>query len=118
MAPLNKKVQASSVLEVIISMLVIIIIFGIAMMIFSNVTNSSLSIKKSKAEALIKQQMLLLARSQHLADETLRADEFKLDVKVSAYSENKKLNEVSITAFDGNQQQVAVYKQIMINKDE
>ena len=116
MAALTKKLPASSLLEVIISMLIIIVIFGIAMMIFSNVTNSSLSVKKLKAGALIKQQMLVLARSPHPADGTLQADEFKLDIKVSAY--NEKLNEVSITAYDGNQQPVALLKQIMVKRDE
>ena len=41
---IKSKLAASSIIEVLISMVVIMVVFGIAMMIYANVIQSSLSV--------------------------------------------------------------------------
>jgi hypothetical protein len=50
---LNTKLSASNILEVIVSMVIIVIVFGIAMMIYSNVLRFSLSAKKAPGTGFI-----------------------------------------------------------------
>lgn len=52
MAQLKHRLPASTLLEVIVAMAIILIVFSIAMAIFNNVFRMSLSTQKLKAEAM------------------------------------------------------------------
>ena len=46
---IRTKIMASTILEVIVAMVIIVVVFGIAMMIYTNVLRMSLSVKKIQA---------------------------------------------------------------------
>jgi Tfp pilus assembly protein PilV len=50
---IQHKLKASTIIEVLISMVIIMVVFGMAMMIYANVIRSSLSVKKVRAEAIL-----------------------------------------------------------------
>lgn len=110
---LDKKIKASSLLEVIISMILILLVFGIAMMIITNVTRLSLSGKKLRAEALVKKNMLLVQQSQQPDDQTIQEDDMRIEIKVKAAPEYPDLNQIDITAYDANQEKVAELHQLL-----
>jgi|SRR6185503_3945699 len=107
---LNGRVRASTILEVVISMVVIVIVFGIAMMIVTNVTRLSQSGKKLRAEALLK-----TAIDSAGSTKTITLDEFRLEQEVKPYQQNNALLDVHLTAYDQNQQKVAELEKIIPN---
>ena len=114
---LKAGVQASTILEVVISMVIIVIVFGIAMMIFTNVLRLSLSVKKLKAQALLNE---LVLKAEHGADavQSVTINDFNIEQEVKPYDNNTSLMEIHLTAFDGNKQKVAELRQVIINSHE
>jgi len=111
----RSKVQASTILEVVISMIVIIAVFGIALMIFSNVTRLSLSAKKLKAEAILEDRVLMLQQSNDNIDETIVAEGFSIEQRITAYNNNSNLSNVRLTAFDENNNLIAELQKVIIH---
>jgi hypothetical protein len=98
----HRKVAASSVLEVIIAMVLITIIFGIAMMIFTNVTRMSLSAKKLRAFALIDSTLQATALPQS-GTTTQQIDDFRIELQISTSTAYPDMTEIRATAYDLNQ---------------
>jgi len=109
------KVRASTILEVVISMIVIIVVFGIGLMIFSNVTRSSLSLKKLKAEAALQDRMLSLEQDTVPTSETKGNEDFRIEQKTERYNDNNHLFRVQLTAYDNNNSKVAELQKVIIN---
>ena len=55
---LNAKLKASTIMEVLIAMITIIVVFGIAMAVYSNILRSSLSVKKIQAQSVLAETLL------------------------------------------------------------
>jgi hypothetical protein len=108
---LTQRAGASTILEVVISMIIIVLVFGIAMMIFTNVTRLSLSVKKLKAQALLQQVMI-----NATVTETITIDEFRIEQEVKPYRGNSGLTDIRLTAYDQNQQKVAESEKVIITR--
>ena len=108
------KVEASTILEVVISMVVILAVFTMAMMIYTNVMRSSLSVKKIKAQALLHAAM---AKAEHNKNNQIfTADDFKIEQKIGPYDNEPALTEIDLTAFDLNLDTIAKLKKVIINE--
>ena len=115
---LETRVKASTVLEVIISMVIIIAVFGVAMMIYANVTRMSLSSQKIKAEAVLSQIMKDMDKAELSSDQQSVIDGFTVERSVKLYMENNKLLQVDLKAYDQNHQILAELHQLVIKSDE
>jgi len=105
---LNGRVNGSTILEVVISMIVIVVVFGIAMMIVTNVTRLSLSGKKLRAEALLQS-----AADSAVISKTITLEDFRIEQEVKPCQQNSALLDVHLTAYDQNQQKVAELEKII-----
>jgi len=101
---LKYRAKASSLLEVIIAMVVIVLVFGIAMMIFSNVVRLSLSAKKIKATAILQETLLKAEHSAEKTNQVFSLDEFKIVQDTKPYSIDTGLTTIHLTAYDPNNQ--------------
>jgi Tfp pilus assembly protein PilE len=118
MAGRKLKVQASSILEVVVSMVIMVIVFGIAMMIYTNVIRFSLSAKKLKAEALLQQAMLTAEQHPEAATTTsTTVNDFRIEQEVKPYEGGAGLTIVRLTAYDQNQQQIAQLQKVIRNHE-
>jgi len=108
---LNRKIKGSTILEVIIAMVVIVVVFGIAMMIYSNVLRLSLSAKKLRAKAVLEDVLLKAAAGEN---QTLTIGEFRIEQEIQSYNGNNNLLSVHLTAYDANQLKIAELRQVMI----
>jgi Tfp pilus assembly protein PilV len=112
-----KRVRASTLIEVIIAMVTIVVVFGITMMICSNVVHSSVSLKKVRAQAVLNDIMeKLTASPSHLQDDNYLIGDLHIAQKVKAYHDETELNEVDLSVYDNNQQLLATLKQVIIAK--
>jgi Tfp pilus assembly protein PilE len=107
------KLRASTLLEVIISMIIIIVVFGIAMMIFANVNRLSLSAKKLRAQAILQETLFQAERTGNHMDQTVTVDDISIRQKVSPFQNEPELLIITLTAFDINNEQIAQLKKII-----
>jgi Tfp pilus assembly protein PilE len=113
---LDAGIKASTIMEVIVSMVIIVIVFGIAMMIFTNVLRVSLSAKKIRAQALLQETLLNAERNPGNTTETFTIDDFRIEQVDAPYQQNSSLTAIHLTAFDQNQQKVADLQKVIINQ--
>jgi Tfp pilus assembly protein PilE len=113
---LNGRVKASTILEVIISMIIIVIVFGIAMMIYTNVLRLSLSTKKLRAQALLQETMLKAEQTTANTTQSLTTDDLRIEQEVSAYNKESNLTLIHLTAYDQNQQKIAELQKVIVTK--
>jgi Tfp pilus assembly protein PilE len=108
------KVNASTILEVVIAMVIIIMVFGIAMMIYTNVLRLSLSVKKIKAQAILQEIVLKSEQTKYLSTQSITIDDFRVDQEIKPYQDDTLLNEVHVTAYDLNQQKITELQKVII----
>jgi len=112
------RLKASSILEVIISMIVILLVFGIAMMISANVMRSSLSVKKINAEALLHELLIKVEENKENSTQTFTLGDFRVEQEIKTYNSDPALIDIHLTAYDINQEKVAELQKVIINKNE
>jgi hypothetical protein len=113
---LNPKIKASTLLEVIISMVVIMVVFGIAMMIFSKITTFSISGKASRARAALEYQLTKIEKAKIFTNESLVAGDFNIDQTAMPYRSFDNLLLLTLTAYDTNNKVVAQLRRIEIKQ--
>lgn len=112
------QVPASTILEVIIAMVIMVVVFGIAMMIYTNILRFSLSAKKMRAEAVLQDILVQAEQSGIIPNEPIRAGSFSITADSKPVEDEPDLISLHLTAYDDNQEDVAEVQEIMINKHE
>jgi hypothetical protein len=113
---LGSRVKASSIMEVVISMVIILVVFGIAMMIYTNVSRFSLSAKKISAQALLQEILLNAEHNPGNTTRSLTTADFRVEQEVSPYPIGSNLSVIHLSAYDQNQQKVAELKKVIQNQ--
>jgi len=109
---------ASTIPEVVVSMVIIIVVFGIAMMIYTNVMRMSLSVKSVRAAAVLQEMMIQIRETDHLTVQTIQLEDFRIEEEVKPFQENTDLSEITLTAYDQNAVKVGNVREIIINPDD
>jgi hypothetical protein len=112
---LTNKVDASTILEVVIAMVIIILVFGIAMMIYANVLRLSLSAKKIKATAILQEVCLKAEQVKDFSHQSITVDDLRVEQEIKPFNNDTLLNEIHLTAYDANQQKITELQKV-INK--
>jgi Tfp pilus assembly protein PilV len=111
---LKSRVKGSSILEVVIAMVVIVAIFGIALMIFSNVMRSSLTVKKIRAQAIAQQLLLTTEAQRSFTDTAFLSGDLQIERRSGSYTQNTDLAEIRVTALDSNKDTLVSAAKIII----
>ena len=81
---INRKVEASTLVEVLIAMVVILVVFAVALGVFKNVLSSGISLRKLQAQA----QMEVLVKTSRenglLALKTITIDSINYDLETKS----------------------------------
>lgn len=112
---LKTRVRASTILEVVISMVIIVVVFGIAMMIYTNVLRMSLSVKKLRAQALLNEMALSTEHNTEGTPSDVVVGDLRIQQEIKPYNGDADLVELHLTAFDENKQKVAELQQVIMN---
>lgn len=113
---MGKRISASSVLEVVIAMVIILIVFGMGMMIFGNITGMSLSASRLEAEGIVRKTLLLTEQSDEPTDQSFREDQFRVVVTIKAGQADSTLTHICVDAYDEQQQKVASAQRLILKK--
>jgi|EndMetStandDraft_4_1072995.scaffolds.fasta_scaffold01904_12 type II secretory pathway pseudopilin PulG len=109
--------EAATITEVVIALVIIVVVFGMAMMIFANVTQQAISTKKIRATAVLRNILLKANLSLQLPQEPFNQDGFRIIPVIKPVENEPGLNELYLTAYDENQQEITKIAEIMISKD-
>lgn len=113
------KLRASSILEVVIAMVIIIVVFGIAMTVFANIFRTSLSEKQLRAQAALQDIFLQNGGpGQIFENRTFPSGDFTISETVTPYGDAKDLVSVKLEAFDQNKESIAVSRKIILTDHE
>jgi hypothetical protein len=110
-------VRASTIMEVLIAVVLMVTVFGIAMMIFTNVTSNSLSVKKLRAEAILQETLINAEKSANSVSQSFSTDDFNIEQQIKPYNGNPGLTDIHLVAFDHNQQKIAEIEKVILNKN-
>jgi Tfp pilus assembly protein PilV len=95
-----KQVQASTLPEVIIAMVIIMIVFTMAIGIYTRITNSSFSGTQQKAQILAGGIIRNSIDQQDWEDSSVLIDSIEFKKTVSAFSLYNDLVEIKVEAFE------------------
>jgi len=99
MAEIKKgKLKASTLLEVIIAMVIILVIFSLAVGVYNNVLSASPSIKKQQAQAITEGMITRSINEENWNDEQTNQEGITLEKKVVPYASYPDLVVITITA--------------------
>jgi type II secretory pathway pseudopilin PulG len=110
------RLRASSLTEVVVAMVIIVLVFGIAMTIYTNVLRLSLSIKKMRAQAALEEALSQAIQSGSPENHTEQAEGYRIEQAVQPYGTAPGLIVIQLTAFDDQQQPLAKLQQILIHE--
>jgi len=112
------RVQGSTIQEVVVSMVIIMIVFGIAMVIFANVIKFSVSAKRIRDEAMLEEMLLKAGRTGDNTNSSVTVADLRIEQVIKPIKNEDGLEEFQLTAFDANGQQVAQVREIIITSHE
>lgn len=112
---LGGRIAASTMMEVIIAMVLIVLVFGIAMQIYANVIRLSLTTKKIKAQSVLNEVLIQSEQAQSidLGKKSSLIEEFTVNQENSTYNNNNGLIQINLSAYDDNQEKVAEINQVI-----
>jgi Tfp pilus assembly protein PilV len=110
----TKKVTGSTIIEVLIAMTIILLVFGIAMMIFGNIMRSSLSVSRLSAESLLRERLLYIEQNPQAGNETITSGSLQIEQDIKPYESNAHLEEVHLVAHDLNNQKAAEVSKVIL----
>jgi len=108
------KVEASTIVEVIVSMVIIVVVFGIAMMIYANVTRMSLSAQKIKAQAILQQELISTEQTKAFSNKSIDTADLHIEQSVAPFNNDTSLSVIHLTAYDLNQNKITELQKLII----
>lgn len=110
---LIKQVDGSTIIEVLISMVVIMAVFSMALGIFTNVQRLSLSAKKLHAQGVLKEELFSLQKGPLVLKDTKKIDDISVEEEITIYQNNNTLYQISLVAYDANQEKLAQIQEVV-----
>jgi len=110
------RLAASSILEVVVSMVIIVMVLGISLMIYSNVVRQSLSTRQLKAQFLLQQGLLKIDNGSF--EQTDVIDQWQITRDIIPYKADTRLILVHVTAYDEGHNLIAEIRKVMISHEK
>ncbi|OJW17952.1 hypothetical protein [Mucilaginibacter sp. 44-25] len=112
----SKRIKADSLLEVIIAAVLVVLIFGVAMMVLSNVNRASRPIKKLKAEAVLRRLSAEWVETPYANTEDTMVGDFRV-IRARYVIDSMDAYRLHLAALDRRSDTVAVLDQIFIKHE-
>ena len=113
MALLTKKINASTLVESLIAMVVVVISFGIATTIYVNVLSSGEEFQRLKAVAILQKIAMETKQNRLYLDDNIVVDQFIVEKKVISYNGQKHLFQLKLKAYVQKEKQLDEYNELI-----
>jgi len=117
-AIVSLKIKASSILETLVALTILLVIFGIATTIFVQVSLNSGSEKKLKAEQLLNEFAKSTKDEQSYFDDEVKRGDFILQKKVETFHDNPVVFSIHYLIYDANNKLLEDWNELAINDKE
>ncbi|PCJ87266.1 MAG: hypothetical protein COA57_04870 [Flavobacteriales bacterium] len=114
MALLKQKIKATTLVETLIAMVIVMITFGLGLMIYVNVMNSGNQQLKLNAQLLMNQMAAETKTDNNFLDEEMETETLKIIKTVLPYEGSKRLNILMFEAFNKGGKKVTERKELII----
>ncbi|TKC60298.1 hypothetical protein FBD94_15445 [Pedobacter hiemivivus] len=118
MAKLKGKIKASTLLEVIVAMVVILIVFVLATGIYANVMRSSPSVKQQRVKAILSGWIAESIAAGNWKDEVIAIDSMAFQKTVTPYQTYPDLRLVKVVAIEQGKEIGVLKRVVKVGKDE
>lgn len=115
MALLIRKLKAYTLIETIISMVIIMLVFSVAMMIFINVVKTDRIIERTDVFFKMNEILHESKMNQEYIDFTYEFENFDILRSNRRYRNSENLKQLTVKAFDKNGKQIAEKSELIIN---
>jgi hypothetical protein len=112
----NKKLPASTIVETIMSMLLVFIAFGIGIGVYTNILRNDAISAQSSAATILQRLALEAKTKDRMLDETLTVANFRIEKKVSLYkglANTNDLYRLELQAFDPNDRLICSHESLL-----
>ena|SRR5688572_27984163 len=116
MALLSYKLKAATLIESLVAMVIMVLFFGIATMVYLNVMNADQHRQKLKVTLLLDDLAHQTKASGSFFDQVLKTEEMQIVQSIIAYNNTENLSVLSIKAFDLKGKLLAERNELIVNK--
>lgn len=110
----KKKLKASTLAEVLVAMIIVMLSFGIALTIFVNVTGSSAIEQRTRADLIIRSLAASIIDSGNYIDAEVVVSGIKVKREILPWDRTLGLSVLKLTAFDRHGKKISEQTQIII----
>jgi Tfp pilus assembly protein PilE len=118
MAALAKRISAHTLVETIISMAIVMFVFGIAMMIYINVVRTDRIMQKTEVFFKINETLFKAKQTRDFTEKQFDFKTFEIHQKVEAYSGCKNIKKLTVLAVDIDGKLIAEKSELIIVSNE
>lgn len=108
---------ASSILEVVVSMVVIVMVIGIAMMIYTNVMRLSLSERQLRAQVVLQEAILEAEFPKNSQSMDPTSEGWTVEKTQAPYEGGDQLWQIHLTVYDDQHQKISETDKIIIRHE-
>ena len=113
---LKPKLKATTLAESLIAMVIIMLVFGIAVTIFANVSDSTMMHEKIRAEIILQDILLKTKAAKNFIDGETEINGIKIMKKVVPYSGAQGLSMITLTALNRNNKQIVKKSELIFSE--
>src|SRR5688572_23130512 len=114
MALLNYKLKGATLIESLVAMVIMVLFFGIATMVYLNVINADKHRQKLKITLLLDDLAHQTKLSNALFDQSLKTEDLQIMQSIVTYNNSEHLSVLSIKAFDLNGKLLAERNELIV----
>jgi Tfp pilus assembly protein PilV len=113
MVELNSKFKASTLMESLIAMVIMVVCLGIATMIYTNVLDSDKQRNSLKALLIINAEAIKVKAEKNYLDDEKQAGDWTIKRTVEKYDQTDNLYKLTFSIFDKDKKVIAVQHELI-----
>ena len=113
---MNKKLKASTLVEALTAMVIVMLALGVFTTIYVNVIKSGEYHRKTQAALLLDKIAVETKQNKIFLDEKIKTGGFVLEKKVTPYNGASNLSLLSLKAFDGKEKLLAERNELILTE--
>ena len=115
MVKLNTKIQAFTILESMVAIVIVMIVFALSSVVIINISSSGITKEKQHAYTLVQQLRAETLHQNRFIDETIELDNLRLEKTLLEYHVSNELKVLQIIAFK-NDKKLFESKELVLTK--
>ena len=113
----TKQMKAATLVETIVSLIIIMIVFSIGMIIFNRVIFSGNQFQQLQIHLLMKKIAIETKTNNRYFDETFSKDQYIIEKKITKYKNTEFIYHLQLISYSNSNKKVGSYNELIIIDD-